>query len=550
MQASTTPAAPAPSALPFDKRLLWERNLLFVGQEMFFGKIQKTHCTVIGCGGVGSAVAHCLVRSGIERIRLIDSKEIVPSSLNRHVCAMWADIGRPKVEVLKEFFLRFNPDVQCEAINCFFVADAHGQEILKGTDWVIDCIDDINTVWDFFPIFWANGAGGDILRIQKTALLKYCVENHIKVVRRRLAREGIYTGITCVYSTEAPLAPLAPLSPEQLAAIHERRAREAAARAGPQPTEVDEGEEDAGEKAAGAADKPIQKVHLIITFCAFSSPIAIIGNAAAAVVIMNICGYANGSPAPRQPLTSSAAAGTVASSGPSSAAPAVVPLTPAAQAQAATRAQKERLRALARDALSREMALFRYMKSLSQKGQWPGRVPEPQTQWINAESMRWVADTAWKGRSALAAAAPTADVSATPAVAPAPATATAVPTAEPPLMCVVRWDARLPFGPSNAVLLTPEEGYTHRQRVATPLEVLYGPETVARVAATLNRELKSAPAQALKQPRKKERVDVAREEQTCCAAVAATTPMAVEGAEGEEAEGRVLPQRRPASPQA
>jgi len=72
-------------------------------------------------------------------------------------------------------------------------------------------------------------------------------------VRKRLSQLGIQRGVTCVYSTEPPLAPLAPLTAEQEAAV---LARKAACRAAAEADEPDG--EGIGELTA--EKKPIQTV--------------------------------------------------------------------------------------------------------------------------------------------------------------------------------------------------------------------------------------------------------------------------------------------------
>lgn len=57
------------------------RNYVFFGEEGM-GKIRDSLVVVVGVGGVGSAVATMLVRSGVGRIRIIDFDQVSLSSLN------------------------------------------------------------------------------------------------------------------------------------------------------------------------------------------------------------------------------------------------------------------------------------------------------------------------------------------------------------------------------------------------------------------------------------------------------------------------------------
>lgn len=93
------------------------RTLLYYGPEAF-EKIKKGFVIVVGVGGVGSAAAHVLLRSGVSRIRIIDPGKLTTataaltlltfcldlvtlSSLNRNSLAQRQDVGRSKVQVLK-----------------------------------------------------------------------------------------------------------------------------------------------------------------------------------------------------------------------------------------------------------------------------------------------------------------------------------------------------------------------------------------------------------------------------------------------------------------
>ena len=68
----------------FDDSLVKEflaRNLAFLG-EAGCQRVRDSSCVVVGCGGVGSAAAVMLLRSGVGRLRLIDFDQVTLSSLN------------------------------------------------------------------------------------------------------------------------------------------------------------------------------------------------------------------------------------------------------------------------------------------------------------------------------------------------------------------------------------------------------------------------------------------------------------------------------------
>jgi len=68
----------------FDDTLIREflaRNIAFLGEEQCTA-LRDKFVVVVGMGGVGSACATMLVRSGIGRLRLIDFDQVSLSSLN------------------------------------------------------------------------------------------------------------------------------------------------------------------------------------------------------------------------------------------------------------------------------------------------------------------------------------------------------------------------------------------------------------------------------------------------------------------------------------
>jgi sulfur carrier protein ThiS adenylyltransferase len=72
--------------------------------------IQKQRIAVAGAGGLGSNAAVMLARTGFKFFEIIDRDNIEASNLNRQDYT-FADIGRPKVEALKERLLGINPDI-------------------------------------------------------------------------------------------------------------------------------------------------------------------------------------------------------------------------------------------------------------------------------------------------------------------------------------------------------------------------------------------------------------------------------------------------------
>ena len=141
-------------------RQQFARNIAFFGEEGQ-KRIEDAFVVVIGLGGVGSHATHMLARSGVGKLQLIDFDIVTVSSLNRHSVATRKDVGKPKVEVMRDHILEFNPDVKITVNNVMISKDNIGSLISETPDFVIDCIDDYST---------------------KTDILEYCIRNDIRVI--------------------------------------------------------------------------------------------------------------------------------------------------------------------------------------------------------------------------------------------------------------------------------------------------------------------------------------------------------------------------------
>lgn len=150
-------------ARKIDESLVQEqlaRNYAFFGDAKM-ANIRKAFVIVVGLGGVGSHAAHILARTGVGKIRIIDFDQVTLSSLNRHAVATQEDVGIPKAVCLKNHLAQICPFVDVEIAVELFNLDAAPRLLAGDPDWVLDCIDNIDT---------------------KVELLTYCYDNRIPVV--------------------------------------------------------------------------------------------------------------------------------------------------------------------------------------------------------------------------------------------------------------------------------------------------------------------------------------------------------------------------------
>ena len=101
-------------------------------------KIRRTKLLIAGCG-IGSSLAVCAARMGIENFVLVDGDVIDAHNLNRQFYD-FSDVGQFKVDALKDKILRINPEAKVEAIRANL--DANNTDgIVSKADIIFDTVD-------------------------------------------------------------------------------------------------------------------------------------------------------------------------------------------------------------------------------------------------------------------------------------------------------------------------------------------------------------------------------------------------------------------------
>lgn len=191
----------------------FQREILLIGQEGY-ERLRGSHVAIFGIGGVGSFCAEAIARAGVGEITLVDSDTVQESNINRQLVALGSTLGRPKVEVMAERMLDINPDARIHPVRAWFGADNADELLAGGFDHVADAIDSVESklvliaecVRKGIPVASSMGAGNKAdasgFRIADIANTKTCPL--ARVVRTRLRKEGIYGGITAIYSDDEP----------------------------------------------------------------------------------------------------------------------------------------------------------------------------------------------------------------------------------------------------------------------------------------------------------------------------------------------------------
>lgn len=129
------------SALPADVAVRaadWRKRL----EGLVPTAVESRRVLVVGCGSVGSFMAGELARSGVRRFVLVDPDTVEWANLTRTVYGH-ADVGRPKVEALRDHLRAIFPDTEVETrAERLQDLDTDLRGLMAGVDLVIGAVDD------------------------------------------------------------------------------------------------------------------------------------------------------------------------------------------------------------------------------------------------------------------------------------------------------------------------------------------------------------------------------------------------------------------------
>ncbi len=197
----------------------FERAEILIGAEGL-ARLAGSHVFLAGLGGVGSWCAEALARAGIGRLTLADMDQVAPSNINRQLPALLSTIGRNKTAVMGERIRDINPACDLRLLDTFLTPDNIGELLPTDADYVVDCIDSLNCKVALIVaarrrgqrVAASMGAGNrlDATRTQVTDISQTRIDPLARLVRKRLKRQGVEHGVTCVWSDEPPRPPRPP----------------------------------------------------------------------------------------------------------------------------------------------------------------------------------------------------------------------------------------------------------------------------------------------------------------------------------------------------
>jgi len=188
------------------------RTQLLLGDEKIETLITK-NVLVVGLGGVGGICAEMIARAGVGKMTIVDADTVDLSNTNRQIPALHSTAGKLKAEVMAERLRDINPELEVTVLVQYIQNEIIETILEEGKfDYAVDCIDTLGPKVQFIkackerriPIVTSLGAGGklDPSMVQIADISKTHTCTLAKYVRKRLHAEGIYNGLTVVFSPE------------------------------------------------------------------------------------------------------------------------------------------------------------------------------------------------------------------------------------------------------------------------------------------------------------------------------------------------------------
>lgn len=192
----------------------WTERAELLFKKEGLEKLKNSNVLIVGMGGVGSFAAEFIARAGVGKMTIVDGDTVDITNVNRQLPALHSTVGQPKVKIVGDRLLDINPELQLTRIQEFLSPERAFELVTPEYDYVLDCIDSITPKLNLIlaakrkkvKVISNMGAGGKMLagKVVVKDISKTDVCPLAKVIRKRLKKEGISTGVKAVFSTEKP----------------------------------------------------------------------------------------------------------------------------------------------------------------------------------------------------------------------------------------------------------------------------------------------------------------------------------------------------------
>lgn len=193
---------------------VWQERAELLFKAEGIETLKNSNVLVVGLGGVGSFAAEFLARAGVGNMTIVDGDIVDITNINRQLPALHSTVGMPKIKVVGDRLMDINPELNLIRIEEFISPERAHEIVTKDFDYVLDCIDSVTPKLNLIiaakrkgvKVISNMGAGGKMLasKVIVKDISKTDVCPLAKVIRKRLRKEGIKSGVKAVFSTEKP----------------------------------------------------------------------------------------------------------------------------------------------------------------------------------------------------------------------------------------------------------------------------------------------------------------------------------------------------------
>lgn len=187
--------------------------------ELLFGskieEIKNKTVMIIGIGGVGSYAVEAIVRSGVEKVIIVDGDKIDITNLNRQLIALRTNLNELKVDAAEKRIKQINPNCTVIKVAEFINQTNIDSLFREKVDYVIDAIDTIETkkliikeclnrnIKFICSMGTANKIDPTLFEI--TDIRKTSYDPIAKILRKAVKELKTNKKVMVVYSKEVPL---------------------------------------------------------------------------------------------------------------------------------------------------------------------------------------------------------------------------------------------------------------------------------------------------------------------------------------------------------
>ena len=177
--------------------------------------IKNKTVLIIGLGGVGGYALESIVRSGIEKIIIVDYDIIDETNLNRQILSLNNNIGLKKVDAAYDRIKNINKNVQITKLDMKVTLDNIDILFKEKVDYIIDACDTVEvkkqlireSIKRKIKLISCMGTGNklDPSKLEIVDIRKTSYDPLAKIIRKMVKEENIKEKVMVVASTEAPI---------------------------------------------------------------------------------------------------------------------------------------------------------------------------------------------------------------------------------------------------------------------------------------------------------------------------------------------------------